>query len=40
MSNPAHDHHEEDGDQGEVFLDESDILGEFVVDEEGASLSL
>ncbi|KAM5573411.1 hypothetical protein ABKV19_013114 [Rosa sericea] len=34
MSNPAHALHEEEDDQGEVFLDEADIVGEIAVDDE------
>lgn len=37
MNNPMP--HEED-DQGEVFLDESDIIDEIAVDEEGPSIYL
>lgn len=35
MSNPAHDFHEEEDDQGEIFLDEDDIIRESTVDDEG-----
>ncbi|KAM2263741.1 hypothetical protein COP1_039975 [Malus domestica] len=34
MSNPAHDFHEEEDDQGEIFLDEDDIIRESTVDDE------
>lgn len=38
MSNPAHGvREEEDDDQGEVYIDEADIINEVDVDEEGAS---
>lgn len=39
MSNPAHGVREEedDDDQGEVYIDEADIINEVDVDEEGAS---
>ncbi|XP_062029462.1 uncharacterized protein LOC133745414 [Rosa rugosa] len=36
MSNPGHVvHEEEDDDQGEVYIDEADILNEVDFDEEG-----
>ena len=38
MSNPALGvREEEDDDQGEVYIDEADIINEVDVDEEGAS---
>lgn len=37
MNAPAR--HEEDDDQGDVFLDEDDVLQEINVDEEGESIS-
>ena len=41
MNNPAQvAGKEEDDDCGEVFLDDSDIIHEVTVDEEGCSLSL
>ena len=43
MSNPAHLPHqqeEEDDDQGEVFIDEGDIINEVDVDEEGPQFLL
>lgn len=36
MTNPVQDfHEEEEDDQGEVYLDEADIIGEVDVDDEG-----
>ena len=37
MNNPTH--HDEDEDQGDVFLYESDVVQEITIDEEGESIS-
>ena len=37
MNDPAH--HDEDEDQGDVFIDENDVVQEITVDDEGESIS-
>ena len=37
MNNPTH-HDEDEEEQGDVFLDESDIVQEITVDDEGESI--
>ena len=36
MNDPAH--HDEDEDQGDVFIDENDVVQEITVDDEGESI--
>jgi hypothetical protein len=40
MKSPTPHQHDEEDDDGEVFLDESDIVHELPIDEEGPSSSL